>query len=197
MLKDRGIYDLAKLNQFGENNADAVRKLPSYHVIILALNEVGRVNLYTLISMSHLKYYARRPRIPKSELSKYREGLLVGSACEAGELYQAILNEKSEERIAKIVNFYDYLEIQPLGNNAFMIADEKNDRVNSNEDLIEINKKIVKLGDQFKKPVVATCDVHFMDPEDEIYRRIIMAGNGFSDEIHPLFLSRYFAFLAI
>ena len=190
MLKDRGIYDLAKLNQFGENNADAVRKLPSYHVIILALNEVGRVNLYTLISMSHLKYYARRPRIPKSELSKYREGLLVGSACEAGELYQAILNDKSEERIAKIANFYDYLEIQPVGNNRFMIADDKHDMISSEEDLKEINRKIVKLGEQFKKPVVATCDVHFMDPQDEIYRRIIMAGNGFSDadEQAPLYL---------
>ena len=182
MLKDRGIYDLAKLNQFGENNADAVRKLPSYHVIILALNEVGRVNLYTLISMSHLKYYARRPRIPKSELSKYREGLLVGSACEAGELYQAILNEKSEERIAKIVNFYDYLEIQPLGNNAFMLADEKHDMINSEEDLKEINRKIVKLGEQFKKPVVATCDVHFLDPEDEVYRSCLLYTSDAADE---------------
>ena len=190
MLKDRGIYDLAKLNQFGENNADAVRKLPSYHVIILALNEVGRVNLYTLISMSHLKYYARRPRIPKSELSKYREGLLVGSACEAGELYQALLRNAPDQEIARLVNFYDYLEIQPLGNNAFMLADEKHDMINSEEDLKEINRKIVKLGEQFKKPVVATCDVHFMDPQDEVYRRIIMAGNGFSDADNqaPLYL---------
>ena len=190
MLKDRGIYDLAKLNQFGENNADAVRKLPSYHVIILALNEVGRVNLYTLISMSHLKYYARRPRIPKSELSKYREGLLVGSACEAGELYQAILRNAPDPEIARLVNFYDYLEIQPVGNNRFMIADDKHDMISSEEDLKEINRKIVKLGEQFKKPVVATCDVHFMDPQDEIYRRIIMAGNGFSDadEQAPLYL---------
>ena len=190
MLKDRGIYDLAKLNQFGENNADAVRKLPSYHVIILALNEVGRVNLYTLISMSHLKYYARRPRIPKSELSKYREGLLVGSACEAGELYQAILNEKSEERIAKIVNFYDYLEIQPLGNNQFMIESPKITKVQNEEDLKEINRKIVALGERFNKPVVGTCDVHFMNPEDEVYRRIIMAGKGFgdADSQPPLYL---------
>ena len=190
MLKDRGIYDLAKLNQFGENNADAVRKLPSYHVIILALNEVGRVNLYTLISMSHLKYYARRPRIPKSELSKYREGLLVGSACEAGELYQAILNDKSEERIAKIANFYDYLEIQPLGNNQFMIESPKITKVQKEEDLKEINRKIVALGERFNKPVVGTCDVHFMNPEDEVYRRIIMAGKGFGDADNqpPLYL---------
>ena len=190
MLKERNINDLARLNQFGSNNADAIKKLPTYHVIILALNEVGRVNLYTLISKSHLDYYARRPRIPKSELSKYREGLMVGSACEAGELYQAILNEKSEERIARIVNFYDYLEIQPLGNNRFMIASDRIENVQSEEDLKKINKKIVDLGDRFNKPVVGTCDVHFMDPEDEVYRRIIMAGKGFgdADEQAPLYL---------
>ena len=190
MLKERNINDLAKLNRFGSNNADAIKKLPTYHVIILALNEVGRVNLYTLISKSHLDYYARRPRIPKSELSKYREGLMVGSACEAGELYQAILNEKSEERIARIVNFYDYLEIQPLGNNRFMIASDRIENVQSEEDLKKINKQIVDLGDRFNKPVVGTCDVHFMDPEDEVYRRIIMAGKGFgdADEQAPLYL---------
>ena len=190
MLKERNINDLAKLNRFGSNNADAIKKLPTYHVIILALNEVGRVNIYTLISKSHLDYYARRPRIPKSELSKYREGLMVGSACEAGELYQAILNEKSEERIARIVNFYDYLEIQPLGNNRFMIASDRIENVQSEEDLKKINKKIVDLGDRFNKPVVGTCDVHFMDPEDEVYRRIIMAGKGFgdADEQAPLYL---------
>ncbi|MCI8783804.1 MAG: PolC-type DNA polymerase III [Dorea sp.] len=190
MLRDRNITDLTKLNQFGANNGDAVKKLPTYHVIILAKNEIGRVNLYTLVSKSHLEYYARRPRIPKSELSKYREGLIVGSACEAGELYQALLNEKSEERIARIVNFYDYLEIQPLGNNRFMIESERVTKVQSEEDLKEINRKIVELGERFKKPVVGTCDVHFMEPDDEVYRRIIMAGKGFSDADNqsPLFL---------
>ena len=190
MLREQGITDLMKLNQFGSNNADAVRKLPTYHVIILAKNEVGRVNLYTLVSKSHLEYYARRPRIPKSELSRYREGLIVGSACEAGELYQALLNEKSEERIAKIVNFYDYLEIQPLGNNRFMIDSEKITKVQNEEDLKELNRKIVELGERFNKLVVGTCDVHFMDPGDEVYRRIIMAGKGFgdADKQSPLFL---------
>ncbi|MGF0031790.1 PolC-type DNA polymerase III [Bariatricus sp. SGI.154] len=190
MLKDRNINNLTKLNRFGSNNANMVRKLPSYHVIILARNEVGRVNLYTLISKSHLEYFGRQPRIPKSELSKYREGLIVGSACEAGELYQAILNDKSEERIAKIVNFYDYLEIQPLGNNRFMIASDRISKVNDEEDLKNINRKIIELGERFNKPVVGTCDVHFMDPDDEVYRRIIMAGKGFSDadEQAPLYL---------
>ncbi len=190
MLRDRGITDLMKLNQFGANNADAVKKLPTYHVIILAQNEIGRVNLYTLVSKSHLEYYARRPRIPKSELSKHREGLIVGSACEAGELYQAVLNGKSEEKIARIVNFYDYLEIQPLGNNKFMIESERVTRVQSEEDLKDLNRKIVELGEQFNKPVVGTCDVHFMEPDDEVYRRIIMAGKGFSDADNqsPLFL---------
>ena len=190
MLKERGITTLKEMNEFGSTNPDAVKKMPSYHVIILAKNEIGRVNLYTLISLSHLKYFGRIPRIPKSELQKYREGLIVGSACEAGELFQAVLNEKSEEQIAKIVNFYDYLEIQPLGNNEFMIGSERIRNVNSKKDLEDLNKKIVKLGEEFKKPVVGTCDVHFLDPEDEVYRRIIMKGKGFNDadDQAPLFL---------
>ena len=190
MLKERGIEDLKKLNQFGSQNKNAIKKLPSYHVIILAKNNIGRVNLYTLISRSHLNYFARQPRIPKSELSKYREGLIVGSACEAGELYQAILNDKSEERIARIVDYYDYLEVQPLGNNRFMIDSDRITKVKNEEDLREINRKIIRLGEQFNKPVVATCDVHFMDPEDEVYRRIIMAGKGFTDADNqaPLYL---------
>ena len=190
MLRARNIKTLTKLNQFGAQNKDAIRKLPSYHVIILAKNQTGRVNLYKLVSESHLDFYARRPRIPKSELSKYREGLIVGSACEAGELYQAILNDKSEQRISRIVNFYDYLEVQPLGNNEFMIDSPKITKVNCEEDLREINRKIIALGEKFNKPVVATCDVHFLNPEDEVYRRIIMAGKGFPDADNqpPLYL---------
>ena len=190
MLKDKGIHDLTKLNHFGTQSENVVKKLPTYHVIILACNEVGRVNLYTLISKSHLEYYARRPRIPKSVLSRYRKACWWGSACEAGELYQALLSEKSDARIAKIVSFYDYLEIQPVGNNRFMIDSDRIRNVNSVEDIRNLNRRIVKLGEQFAKPVVATCDVHFMDPEDEVYRRIIMAGKGFSDadEQAPLYL---------
>ncbi len=125
MLKERGITTLKGVNQFGNLNPNAIRKLPTYHVIILACNDEGRINLYRLVSMSHLKYFGRRPRIPKSELNKYRRGLIVGSACEAGELYQAVLNNRPPETIAKIVDFYDYLEIQPNGNNAFMIESDR------------------------------------------------------------------------
>ncbi len=181
MCEERDIMDLDDLNKKGAVSVESVQKMPTYHAIILAKNDVGRVNLYHLISDSHLIYYHRRPRIPKSLYLKYQEGLMIGSACEAGELYQAILNGRPEAEIARLVNFYDYLEVQPLGNNAFMIRNEDRSDINSEEDLQEINRKIIKLGEAFNKPVVATCDVHFLDPEDEVYRRIIMAGKGFDD----------------
>ena len=189
LLKD-DIDTLAKVNALGDSNPDIVKKLPTYHAIILAKNNTGRVNLYKLISESHLTYYAKRPRVPKSLFQKCREGLILGSACEAGELYRALLDEKSDADIARIVNFYDYLEIQPSGNNKFMINEEKIRNINSIEDIQEVNKRIVALGEQYNKPVVATCDVHFLDPEDEVYRRIIMAGKGFkdSDDQAPLYL---------
>ena len=190
MLEERNILTLDDLNAQGKVSEEAVRKLPSYHAIILAKNETGRVNLYRLVSESHLKYYNRRPKLPKSVYLKYQDGLMIGSACEAGELYQAILRGEPDAAIARLVDFYDYLEIQPIGNNAFMIKKEDVSAVESEEDLKEINRRIVKLGEQFHKPVVATCDVHFMDPQDEIYRRIIMTGKGFddADEQAPLFL---------
>ncbi|MBO5031736.1 MAG: PolC-type DNA polymerase III [Lachnospiraceae bacterium] len=190
MLKKDGINTLSGLNDLGKASVEAVRKLHSYHVIILAKNQTGRINLYRLVSESHLTYFYKRPLIPKSLIEKYREGLIIGSACEAGELFRAMLDGQSDEQIARIVRFYDYLEIQPIGNNKFMIASEKHRDINSEEDLIALNKKVVKLGEQFHKPVVATCDVHFLDPEDEVYRRIIMTGKGFkdADEQAPLFL---------
>ena len=190
MLAEQEIFSLAQVNALGAASPEIVRKLPTYHVIILAKNDLGRINLYRLVSESHLTYFARTPRIPKSLVEKYREGLIIGSACEAGELYRALLDEQSDMQIARIVNFYDYLEIQPQGNNKFMIASEKIRNVNSFEDIQNINRRIVKLGESFSKPVVATCDVHFLDPEDEIYRRIIMAGKGFddADDQAPLYL---------
>lgn len=189
MLQKRGISDLDALNEQGKATPQQIGKMPAYHAIILAASDYGRVNLYRLISLSHLTYFHKRPRIPKSELVKYREGLLLGSACEAGELYQAVLLGRPHTEVARIVEFYDYLEIQPDGNNAFMLREEKYP-VNSKEDLWEINRKIIRLGEDFHKPVVATCDVHFLNPEDEVYRRIIMTGNGFkdADEQAPLYL---------
>ncbi|MBR3635099.1 MAG: PolC-type DNA polymerase III, partial [Lachnospiraceae bacterium] len=198
MAISKGAHKLDDLNSLESDDEDEesalvrrVKKLRSHHAIILAKNNTGRVNLYTLVSKSHLKFVHRgKPIIPKSYINEYREGLILGSACEAGELYQAILDDRPEAEIADIVSFYDYLEIQPLGNDMFMIASEKIEAVNSVEDLQNINKRIVELGERFNKPVVATCDVHFLNPEDEIYRRIIMAGQGFedADDQAPLYL---------
>ncbi len=181
MLTSKGVDTLAKVNAMGDASPDIVKRLPSYHAIILAKNNVGRENLYTLVSESHLTYYSKRPRVPKSLLLKHREGLILGSACEAGELYRALLEGKPDSEIARLVDFYDYLEIQPLGNNKFMVESEKISAINSMEDIMDMNRKIVSLGEEFNKPVVATCDVHFLDPEDEVYRRIIMTGKGFMD----------------
>ena len=191
MLKEEKVTTLKELNTFARPSAENISRLHSYHCIILAKNDLGRINLYKLVSMSHLKYfYNRQPKIPKSEILKYRDGLIIGSACEAGELYGALLEGRGDAEIARIVRFYDYLEIQPCGNNQFMITSDRHPNVNSVEDIQEINRKVVRLGEQFNKPVVATCDVHFLDPEDEIYRRIIMAGWGYedSDNQAPLYL---------
>lgn len=187
MLKDakkKGINELGYM--YSEIEEDS-KKLPYYHIIILAKNYVGLKNLYRLISYSHVTYFNKRPRIPRSLLNRYKEGLIIGSACERGELYQSIFENQDEEKIENIAKYYDYLEIQPLGNNQFYIDQGK---LKSQEDLININKKIVELGEKLNIPVVGTCDVHFLNPEDEIYRRIIMAGQGFSDadKQAPLYL---------
>ncbi len=178
-LKDLNVNSLDQINEMAaENRVEMIRKTSTNHAIILAKNDIGRVNLYTLVSKSNVEYFYRTPRIPKSEFLKHREGLLIGSACEAGELFQAVYLGKSEEKIEKLVDFYDYLEIQPTGNNMFLY---NKGNVDSVDDLTEINKRIVNLGEKYNKPVVATCDVHFLNPEDEVYRRVIMHGKGFSD----------------
>ncbi|MCR5502420.1 MAG: PolC-type DNA polymerase III [Lachnospiraceae bacterium] len=194
MLSERGIDTLSGLNELGESfRGEIVKRLFMYHVVLLAKNNTGRENLYRIITESHLTYFNGKPRIPKSLIMKYREGILVGSACERGELYRALLEGVSEERLSSILGFYDYLEIQPVSNNHFMIASDKEDYegIRSEEDIIAINKRIVELGEEWGKPVVATSDVHFLDPEDEIYRRIIMAGRNMvseDDNDLPLFL---------
>ncbi|MBR6542564.1 MAG: PolC-type DNA polymerase III [Anaerotignum sp.] len=180
MLVEKKIYHVDDINVFSSQTVN-YKKLKAHHAIILAKNYTGLRNLYELVSLAHLDYFHRRPRIPKSKLIQHRDGLIIGSACEAGELYRAILEDKPKQVIEELVNFYDYLEIQPLGNNKFMIDSPRVESVRSMQDIININKRIVALADEHNKPVVGTCDVHFIDPQDAAFRRIIMAAEGFSD----------------
>ena len=186
MLKEKGAKTWDDVDSLEIGKAD-YKSLPTYHAIILAKDYVGLKNLYKLVSYSHLNYFYKKPRILKSLYKKYSEGLILGSACEAGELYRAIVAGKTDEEIEEIANDYDYLEIQPIGNNMFMV---RQGVVPDEEALRDINRKIGALGEKLDKPVVATCDVHFMDPEDEIYRRILQAGQGYDDcdEQAPIYL---------
>ena len=184
MTKDK---NMTIIDEFDQKFQADFKSLRPYHMIILAKNYVGLKNLYKLISYSHLHYFYKKPRILKSVLDKHREGLILGSACEAGELYRAVLEGKPEDEIEEIAEYYDYLEIQPIGNDEYLI---RNETVPDKEALKNINRTIVELGEKLAKPVVATCDVHFMDPQDEIYRRILQAGQGYedSDMQAPLYL---------
>jgi DNA polymerase-3 subunit alpha (Gram-positive type) len=184
-LSEREIYDVSKLNDILMEDIDIVKQ-PSYHINILVTNYIGLKNLYSLVSDSHINNFYKKPRLLKSNLNQLREGLLLGTACESGELFSAFLEGKSDEKIEEIADYYDFYEIQPLDNNMFLV---NNERLRSVEELKIINKKIVELGERKGKTVVATGDVHFLEPEDEIFRRILMSGQGYEDaeEQAPLY----------
>ena len=190
LLKERYSTDkLKELEGLNKLSTNVIRKLHENHVTLLAKNDIGRINLYRLVSLSHTEYYNKIPRIPKSLLIKYREGLILGSACSNGELFQALLRNESEEKLGSIVDFYDFLEIQDSKNNLHMVESDRYS-ISSEEDIREINKEICRLGKIYEKPVVATGDVHFLNPKDEVYRRILMYGKGFerADKQPPLYL---------
>lgn len=177
LIKEKGAANLLDINSIFTGKLD-IKKQNTYHTVILVKNYDGLLNLYKLISLSHLKYYYRKPRIPKSVLEQYRDGLIIGSGCEAGLLYREVLKGTEDDDLTDLVRFYDYLEIQPLGNNEFLLRENT---VESIDELKNINRRIVELGKKYNRPVVATGDVHFLNPSDEIFRRILMYGQGFED----------------
>ncbi len=175
ILEQKNIHNVSNVNSIVKRMTNKYAE--SYHVVILVKNQQGLYNLYKLISYSHIDYFYKKPRIPKSLLEEYKDGLIIGSACQSGEIFRSILNNIDEDNLIKKANLYDYFEIMPLENNQFLI---ERGILNNNE-LMEINKKIIRLAKQLNKPVVATGDVHFLEPEDEIFRRILMAGQGYTD----------------
>ena len=178
MLEEKGVTELAGMEKAMSGNTVDYKSKDTNHIIILAKTQEGLKNIYKLVSKSHLEYFYKRPRIPKSVLLEHREGLIIGSACEAGQIYRAILDNKSEDEVEAIAELYDYFEIQPLSNNKFLID---KGRVANEAELMDINRKIVALGKKQGKPVVATCDAHYAEPAHAIYRQILMAGQGFKD----------------
>lgn len=188
-LREGGKIRLADLDSDFDVRS-ASKKNKAFHIIILAKNQTGLRNIYELVSASHLNYFFRTPRIPRSLLEEKRDGLILGSACEAGELFRAVVDGESDEDLKEIVDFYDYLEIQPIGNNAYMKWDEHHRNIHTDEDLMNLNRRIVALGEKYNKPVCATCDVHFLDKEGADYRKILMHYKGFKDADNqaPLYL---------
>ncbi len=184
-LAEKDIHTVAGINTGLGGNKEVLKK-KYYHLIILVKNQIGLKNLYRIVSAAHTQYFFKKPRVPRSLLNKYREGLLLSSACEAGELYRAIVAGKSHDELLKIADYYDILEVQPLGNNEFMV---RNGQVDSIEKVMAFNRTVIQLGEELHKPVIATGDVHFQEPEDAAYRAILQAGNGFKDADHqaPLF----------
>lgn len=184
-LEEKQVTAVSGINTGLGGNREVLKK-KYYHLIILVRSQMGLKNLYKIVSEAHVNYFFKKPRVPRSLLNKYRDGLILTSACEAGELYRAIVEGRSYEELKKIASYYDVLEVQPLGNNAYMVRDGK---VESEEVIKDFNRTVIKLGEDLHKPVIATGDVHFTEPEDAIYRSVLQAGNGFKDADNqpPLF----------